>query len=187
MALILIRGENDPKLLNAIADIERHANLSIISEPKVISAAIADDIVERILKVPLRSKSRSATAFFVKEDITLSIMQVKTIHPPAHVIVVSDEYDEYEQLNTILDECPNLKGYHTKKPVNSSNQTINRPNNKFNSNYHNRTRDNGNPNNRQYNNNNRNNRGTDEGHNNQHPAQPTQLRDYRKDYLSNPD
>jgi hypothetical protein len=179
MALILIRGENDPKLLNAISDIERHANLNLISEPKVISAAIADDIVERILKVPLRSKSRSATAFFVREDITLSIMQVKTIHPPAHVIVVSDEYDEYEQLDAILDECPNLDGYHTQKPVNSNNNS-NRPNNKPNNNYHNKNRVNENSNNKSHNN-----RNADEGHNNQHPTQPTQLRDYRKDYLSN--
>jgi hypothetical protein len=175
MALILIRGENGPKLLNAIADIERHANLKIISDPKVISAAIADDIVERILKVPLRSKSRSATAFFVREDITLSIMQVKTIHPPAHVIVVSDEYDEYEQLNAILDECPDLKGYQTKQPINDTNQDTNRPNNRINGNYPNRNRDNGNYNN---------NRHHDES---QRQTQPAQLRDYRKDYLSNPD
>ncbi|MDR2624208.1 MAG: DUF356 domain-containing protein [Methanobrevibacter sp.] len=160
MALMLIRGENDSKLLNAIADIERHAKLKLISKPKVISAAIADDIVERILKVPLRSRSKAATSFFVKEDITLSIMQVKTIHPPAHVIIVSDEYDEYEQLDAILDECPNLDGYHSKKSVN---------NNQYNNNNDRYNKPNSNKSN---------------GNNDDDLSQPTQLRDYRKDYLS---
>ena len=69
MALILIRGENNSKLLNAIADVERHANLNIITKPKVIDADYADKIVEKILNSPLRTKSKVATAFRVKEDI----------------------------------------------------------------------------------------------------------------------
>ncbi|MDR1721901.1 MAG: DUF356 domain-containing protein [Methanobrevibacter sp.] len=144
MALILIRGENNSKILNAIADLERHAKLKIISKPKVVSPIIADDLVESILKAPLRSKSKVATAFFVKEDITLSIMQVKTIHPPAHVIVVSDEYDEFEQLDAILDDCPELEGYHKRKPVANNNT-----------------------------------------HDDHADSRPTQLKDYKKDYLAN--
>lgn len=180
MALILIRGENNSKLLNAIADIERHAKLRLISKPKIVSAAIADDIVEKILKVPLRSRSKVATSFFVKEDITLSIMQVKTIHPPAHVIVVSDEYEEYEQLDTILDECPNLGGYNS-KPAND--QHNNNYNNKYNNNHHNgsnRYNNNHNNSNNRYNKQNNNKRNSDDDN----LSQPTQLRDYRKDYLS---
>jgi hypothetical protein len=115
MALILIRGENSSKLLNAIADIERHAKLNIQSKPKIINPDFADSIVEKILNAPLRTKSKIATAFFVEEDITLSIMQIKTIHPPAHVIVVSDEYQEYEKLNNTLSECNNLEGYYSNK------------------------------------------------------------------------
>jgi len=115
MALILIRGENSSKILNAIADIERHANLNIKSKPKVINSELADSIVESILNSPLRSKSNLATAFFVEEDITLSIMQIKTIHPPAHVIVVSDEYDEYGRLENALSGADNLNGYHFSK------------------------------------------------------------------------
>ena len=48
MALILIRGENNSKLLNAIADIERHGNLNLTSKPKVVDAAFADSLVEGI-------------------------------------------------------------------------------------------------------------------------------------------
>jgi uncharacterized protein len=115
MALILIRGDNNSKLLNAIADMERHAQLHIINEPQKIDAEFADSIVESILKAPLRNKSKVATAFFVKEDITLAIMQIKKIHPPAHVVVVSDEYKEYEILNKKLDEAPVFRGYYSNK------------------------------------------------------------------------
>ena len=98
MALILVRGDNNSKLLNAIADIERHANLNLITKPKMIDSKFADKIVEKILKAPLRTKSNVATAFHIKEDVTLAIMQVKKIHPPAHVVVVSDEYDGFDEL-----------------------------------------------------------------------------------------
>ena len=57
MALVLIRGENNAKILNAIADLERHANLNLTTKPKKIDAKYADKIVENILKAPLRTKS----------------------------------------------------------------------------------------------------------------------------------
>ena len=88
VALILVRGDNNSKLLSAIADMERHGNLKLISKPKVVDANFADSLVEGILNSKLKTKSKVATAFFVKEDTTLSIMQVKKIHPPAHVVVV---------------------------------------------------------------------------------------------------
>ena len=61
MALILVRGENNSKLLNAIADMERHGNLTLVSKPKVIDASFADSLVESILNSKLRTKSNVAT------------------------------------------------------------------------------------------------------------------------------
>ena len=57
MALILIRGENNSKLLNAVADMERHGNLNLMTQPKVIDAAFADSLVESILNSKLKTKS----------------------------------------------------------------------------------------------------------------------------------
>ena len=118
MALILIRGENNTKLLSAISDIEKHGNLNIMTQPKAVEASFADSLVEDILNSQLRTKSNVATAFFVKEDTTLSIMQVKKIHPPAHVVVVSDEYGGYSQLEKLLDGADNLPGYNSHKAKN---------------------------------------------------------------------
>ena len=118
MALILIRGENNSKLLSTIADMERHGNLSLVSQPTIIDAVFADSLVEDILKSKLRTKSSVATAFFVKEDTTLSILQIKKIHPPAHVVVVSDEYTAYDKLKNALEDAKIFPGYHSHKAVN---------------------------------------------------------------------
>ena len=118
MALILVRGENNSKLLSAIADMERHGNLNLVTRPKVIDAEFADSLVESILNSTLKTKSSVATAFFVREDTTLSIMQVKKIHPPAHVVVVSDEYEGYSKLEGLLDYADDFPGYHSHKAKN---------------------------------------------------------------------
>ena len=118
MALILVRGENNSKLLSAIADMERHGNLNLVSKPKIVDASFADSLVEGILNSKLRTPSNAATAFFVKEDPTLSIMQIKKIHPPAHVVVVSDEYDAYSKLEYVLNNSKDFEGYHSTKAIN---------------------------------------------------------------------
>ena len=115
MALILIRGENNSKILNAIADVERHANLNLVTKPKVIDAKYADKIVENILKAPLRTKSNVATAFRVKEDTATAIVQVKKIHPPAHIVVISNDYDDYKELNKTMNDARIFKGYYSGK------------------------------------------------------------------------
>ena len=119
MALILIRGENNTKLLIAINDMEKHGGLNLSSTPKIISSDFADSLVENILNSKLRTKSRRATAFFVHEDSTSSIMQIKKIHPPAHVVVVSDEYDGFDELMDLMDDARTLPNYHSHKAHNA--------------------------------------------------------------------
>ncbi len=118
MALILVRGENNSKVLSAIRDIEKHGNLNLITNPKVIDAEFADSLVENILNSKLKTKSNVAVAFFVKEDATLSIMQIKKIHPPAHIVIVSEEYDGYNELYDLLDTSKPFQGYRSNKAKN---------------------------------------------------------------------
>ena len=118
MALILVRGENKSKLLSAISDMERHGNLTLVTKPKVISAEFADSLVEQILKSKLKTSSNVATAFFVKEDTTLSILKIKQIHPPAHIVVVSQEYKGYDELKEKLTIAHDMDGYQSYRVVN---------------------------------------------------------------------
>jgi len=115
MALILIRAGNHEKLLNALADIERHANLKIASKPKIIDSKKADMFAKRILKQNLRTESKIAVIVKVLEDTTKSIMHIKKIHPPAHIMIVSDEYSEFEEIKRLYTILPPLKGYYSHK------------------------------------------------------------------------
>ena len=78
MALILVRGENNSKLLSAIADMERHGNLNLTSKPKIVDAAFADSIVEGILNSKLRTKSNVATAF-CSASVLLSLYELSIL------------------------------------------------------------------------------------------------------------
>jgi uncharacterized protein len=115
MAFILIRADSKKKILNALADLERHAKLKINGKPKIISPELADEVIERILKEKLKSKSKLAVLVLVEEDTTHSIMQVKKIHPPAHIVVLSNEYEDYNKIKIIYKELLPLKGYYSGK------------------------------------------------------------------------
>lgn len=115
MAYILIRADSTKKILNALADLERHAQLKISGKPKIIAPELADEVIERILKQKLRSKSKWAVMVRVEEDTTKSIMQVKKIHPPAHLVVVSDEYEDYSNLKNMFGDLTPFKGYYSGK------------------------------------------------------------------------
>jgi len=115
MALILIRANSQGKILNALADIERHANLKITGKPKIVDPQIADRLAKGILKQNLRTKCEIAALVKVSEDTTKSIMHIKKIHPPAHLVVISDEYNEFEEIKHIYTKLPVLKGYYSPK------------------------------------------------------------------------
>jgi len=115
MSLILIRAENQAKLLNSLADIERHAGLKINGSPRIIKNKVADKYAKSIMKDELRSKSKIAVLISVQEDATLSILRIRKIHPPAHVVVISEEYDQWNALQKLFNTLPLFKGYYSYK------------------------------------------------------------------------
>jgi hypothetical protein len=119
MTIILIRAENQTKILNSLADIERHAGLKINGKPRIIDNKLADKYAKSIMKDRLRSKSKIAVLVSVKEDVTLSILQIRKIHPPAHLVVISEEYRQWEEIKKIFNTLPPLKGYYSSKNPNS--------------------------------------------------------------------
>lgn len=120
MTLILVRADKQGKILNAIADIERHANLKITGKPKVIDPQIADKLAKGILKQDLRTKCEVAAILKVLEDTTKSIMHIKKIHPPAHIVVISEEYREFEEIKRMFNRLPVFKGYYSHKSTPST-------------------------------------------------------------------
>lgn len=115
MALILIRAMNKKKALNVLADLERHAKLNIVGKPKKVKNSSVYDITRRILKKKPREDIKVSVLVQVKEDTTKAIMNITKTHPPAHVIVVSEEYPEYEQLLKEYKKSAIFDGYYSLK------------------------------------------------------------------------
>lgn len=115
MALILIRAEEQGKLLNTLADIERHAGLKINGKPRIIESKKADQIATKILKQKIRSRSAIAVLVKVVDDTTKSIVHIRKIHPPAHVVVISEEYAEFKELEKSFNKLSPIRGYYSHK------------------------------------------------------------------------
>lgn len=115
MALILIRAENQKKILNSLADVERHAGLKITGKPRIVNPESADRIAQGIIKQKLRSKSKVAVITRVEDDTTKSIVHIRKIHPPAHLMVISEEYKEFKDIEKNFKSFPALQGYYSHK------------------------------------------------------------------------
>ena len=115
MALILIRAMNKKKALNVLADLERHAKLTIEGKPKQISVDKTLNVTKRVIKQNPRDDIKVPILVKVKEDTTLSIINIKKTHPPAHVIVVSEEYPEYDILIKEFNKAKVFEGYYSHK------------------------------------------------------------------------
>ncbi|MBR0473325.1 MAG: DUF356 domain-containing protein [Methanosphaera sp.] len=115
MALILIRAMNKKKALNCLADLERHAKLNIIGKPKSVSLEKVYNVTKRVIKQNPRDDIKLAILVKVEQNTTDSIMQIRKIHPPAHVIVVSEEYPEYKELMDDYNKSKVFDGYYSSK------------------------------------------------------------------------
>lgn len=115
MALILIRAQERRRLYNAISDLIRHAQLNIIGRPKYVNPQLADQWAGKILEEEIRSQANEAAMIKVREETTPSIKKLQRIHPPAHILVLSDEHAGFEDIKNKFVELPYLKGYYPPK------------------------------------------------------------------------
>lgn len=119
MTLILIRAMNKKKALNCLADLERHAKLTIVGKPKNVSLDKVFDVTKRVIKQNPRNDIKLAVLVKVNESTTESILKIRKIHPPAHVIVVSEEYPEYKDLMEEYNKSKIFDGYYSSKKKNN--------------------------------------------------------------------
>lgn len=115
MALILIRAMNKKKALNVLADLERHAKLTIDGKPKLVSLDKVYDVTKRVIKQKPRNDIKVPVLVQVKENTTTSIVNIRKTHPPAHIIVVSEEYPEYAGLVEEFNKAKVFDGYYSSK------------------------------------------------------------------------
>ncbi len=114
MVLLLIRGDNYEKIKNALADIHRHAKLTIIGKPKIMVPEAADEILKYILG-NIKKPCKKACLIKIEENAPRAIDKIRKIHPPAHIIVISERHEPYPYLIEDFPKMPPLKGYYKSK------------------------------------------------------------------------
>jgi len=115
MTILLIRGDSYEKLKNALADVDRHAELTIIGKPKIIVPEAADEILSHILG-EVKKPCKKACLAKIAEKAPKAIDRIRKIHPPAHIVVISERYgDIYYKLLDDFPKLPVLKGYYKSK------------------------------------------------------------------------
>ncbi|AEF96384.1 DUF356 domain-containing protein [Methanotorris igneus] len=114
MVLLLIRGDNYEKIKNALADVDRHAELTIIGKPRIILPEAADEILKHILG-EIKKPCKKACLAKIEESAPKAIDRIRKIHPPAHIVVLSERYEMYEDLLRDFPRMPVLKGYYKSK------------------------------------------------------------------------
>ena len=117
MVLLLIRGDNYEKIKNALADVDRHAELNIIGKPKIILPEAADEILKHVLG-EVKKPCRKACLAKIEESAPKAIDRIRKIHPPAHIVVLSERHEMYEDLLRDFPKMPILKCYYKSKKKN---------------------------------------------------------------------
>jgi len=114
MVLLLIRGDNYEKIKNALADVHRHAKLTIEGKPKIMVPEAADELLKYVLG-DIKRPCTHACLVKIKENAPRAIDKIRKIHPPAHIIIISERHEPYKYLIEDFPKMPSLKGYYKSK------------------------------------------------------------------------
>ena len=118
MVLLIIRGDSYEKIKNAIADVHRHAKLTILGKPRIMVPEAADEILEHIVG-NIKKPCKKACLVRIEENAPRAIDRIRKIHPPAHIVIVSERHEPYFYLLEDLPKMPLLKGYYKSKSLDS--------------------------------------------------------------------
>jgi len=116
---LIIRSDKESIIKTALADMERHGNLTIEDAPKVLEPEVADEILVEVLDSELKKPCESAAVAALEDNPGAAIAAVRETHPPAHIIVVSDRYPSFERLKDLFEDLEDLEGYTS--PLNTLN------------------------------------------------------------------
>jgi len=110
----VIRADDTSKLKTALADLERHGDLTFVDMPKELNPDFADRIlldVMQLRKDELRWECKAAAIVPLHDSAGAAIDMLKKIHPPAHIIIVSSRHAVFNELLESVETLPTLEGY----------------------------------------------------------------------------
>lgn len=105
----MVRADNELKLKTAISDLRKHGKLEFSFLPKQLSPEYADQILVDIMKCELKKQCNIAALIGLNNSAGAAIDALRKIHPPAHVIIVSNRYEVYDELVDMVHQLPEIE------------------------------------------------------------------------------
>lgn len=108
---MLLRAESFDKILISLSDMKRYGDLKVIGKPKVITEEFSETLLKKTLKQEVKLKFKANVIASVEGEGGLIIDRLRKIHPPAHMIAITDKNELYCLVQRSLNDFNNLKGY----------------------------------------------------------------------------
>jgi hypothetical protein len=83
--------------------------LTFDGKARKLEPAFADDILVHIMKSPLKAHCNAACIVSLNEEASAAIGRLRKIHPPAHIIIVSQRHDIYYELVNHMNMLPEME------------------------------------------------------------------------------
>ncbi len=108
---VLLRAESFDKILTSLSDMKRYGELKIIGKPKVVPEEFSEMLLEKTLKQEAKTKFKANVIATVEGDGGLIIDRLRKIHPPAHMIAITNKNQMYYFVQRSVKDFNTLKGY----------------------------------------------------------------------------
>ena len=105
----LIRADDPDKVKIALHDLETYGHIQFSENPKNIATKYADQILMSVMGGMLKNECCSASLVQLETPPGAAISNLKKIHPPAHIIIISPRHDQiYEELLNNYENFPDF-------------------------------------------------------------------------------
>jgi hypothetical protein len=107
-AYAVIRADNELKLKTAINDLKKHGKLEFSNIPKQLPPDFADQLLIEVMNTDLKKHCNVAAIIGLNSSAGAAIDALRKIHPPAHIIIVSNRYEIFSELDEMVEELPEI-------------------------------------------------------------------------------
>ena len=108
-SFVVIRADSEEKLLMTIKNISKEGLMRFKDDPKPILPEFADRILEDVMNTRVKNTCVSSALIPIYNTPLDAINKLKSVRPPAHIIIVSPRYEIYEELVEMFEVLKDLE------------------------------------------------------------------------------
>jgi hypothetical protein len=113
--IVLVRADDFHKASVALSDLVRHGGMRILGDPRIIPPALSEWVFEEVSGEKPRKRFNAHVVAQVDLPPAKVIGRLMDIHPPAHVLVIPQDTDAWEELMWMWRTFEKLRGFHPPK------------------------------------------------------------------------